>query len=111
MSLLALSVQLYGEPRIAHHIPAGAFYPIPNVDSALLLVELFDQPSLPKAQIGAFFRLAKAGFAQKRKTLANSLASLPEWDKGQIATKLGAAGIDPMRRPQTLTIEEWSRLL
>jgi 16S rRNA (adenine1518-N6/adenine1519-N6)-dimethyltransferase len=106
-----LSVQLYGEPRIAHHIPAGAFYPAPNVDSALLLVELGAQPKLPAEKIDAFFRLAKAGFAQKRKTLANSLASLQGWNKEEVAARLNAAGIDPMRRPQTLTIEEWGRLL
>jgi 16S rRNA (adenine1518-N6/adenine1519-N6)-dimethyltransferase len=111
MSLLALSVQLYGEPRIAHHIPAGAFYPAPNVDSALLLVELGAQPKLPAEKIDAFFRLAKAGFAQKRKTLANSLASLQDFSKEEVAARLSAAGIDPMRRPQTLTIEEWGRLL
>lgn len=111
MSLLALSVQLYGEPRIAQHIPAGAFYPIPNVDSAVLLVELSAQPRLPAEKIDAFFRLAKSGFAQKRKTLANSLASLPDWTKEEIAARLKTADIDPMRRPQTLTIEEWGRLL
>lgn len=111
MSLLALSVQLYGEPRIAQNIPAGAFYPIPNVDSALLLVDLSGEPKLPSEKIDAFFRLAKAGFAQKRKTLANSLASLPDWSKEEIAARLQAAAIDPMRRPQTLSIEEWGRLL
>jgi 16S rRNA (adenine1518-N6/adenine1519-N6)-dimethyltransferase len=111
LSLLALSVQLYGKPRIAHHIPAGAFYPAPKVDSALLIVELYDEPSLPAERIDAFFRLAKAGFAQKRKTLANSLASLPDWNKEQVAARLQAAGIDPMRRPQTLSLEEWGRLV
>lgn len=109
MSLLALSVQLYGQPRIAHHIPAGAFYPAPKVDSALLLVELFEQPRLPQDKVEAFFRLAKAAFAQKRKTLANSLAAV--WGKEGAAARLQAAGIDPMRRPQTLSLEEWGRLV
>lgn len=109
LSLLALSVQLYGKPRLAHHIPAGAFYPAPNVDSALLLVELYQQPVLPWEQIDPFFRIAKAAFAQKRKTLANSLASV--WGKAEAASRLAAAGLDPMRRPQTLTLEEWGRLV
>ncbi len=109
LSLLALSVQLYGKPRLAHHIPAGAFYPAPNVDSALLLVELYEQPILPWEQIDPFFRIAKAAFAQKRKTLANSLASV--WGKAEAASRLAAAGLDPMRRPQTLTLEEWGRLV
>ena len=83
LSLLALSVQLYGEPSIAHHIPAGAFYPVPEVDSALLLVELFDQPRFPKDKVENFFKVAKAAFAQKRKTLANSLVmpGIEEWGR------------------------------
>lgn len=111
MSLLALSVQLYGAPRIAHHIPAGAFYPAPNVDSAVLLVDLYQEPRLPVVKVDAFFRLTKAAFAQKRKTLANSLAALPEWTKEQVAARLQAADIDPRRRPQTLSLEEWGRLI
>ena len=111
MSLLALSVQLYGSPRIAHLIPAGAFYPAPKVDSALLVVDLYPEPKLPDSKIDAFFRLSKAAFAQKRKTLANSLASLPDWTKEQASAQLEIAGIDPKRRPQTLSLEEWGRLL
>lgn len=111
MSLLALSVQVYGRPRIAHHIPAGAFYPVPKVDSALLVVDLYEKPALPGEKLPAFFRLAKAAFAQKRKTLANSLASLPEWSKDEANARLEKAGIDPFRRPQTLSLAEWERLL
>jgi 16S rRNA (adenine1518-N6/adenine1519-N6)-dimethyltransferase len=111
MSLLALSVQLYGTPRIAHHIPAGAFYPVPKVDSALLIVELFEQPKFSDEQIKDFFALSKAAFRQKRKTLANSLAALPEWDKELAQSRLEAADIDAQRRPQTLNLEEWQRLV
>ena len=111
MSLLSLSVQLYGKPHIAHHIPAGAFYPAPKVDSALLIVDLFDAPRLPESKIEAFFKISKTAFSQKRKTLANSLAALPSLNKAEAAAKLEAAGIDPRRRPQTLTLEEWEKLL
>ncbi len=111
MSLLSLSVQLYGKPRIAHQIPAGAFYPAPKVDSALLLVDLFTEPALPADQVDQFFSLVKAAFGQKRKTLANSLASMPNVTKEQAIARLEAAGIDPRRRPQTLSLEEWGRLL
>ncbi|MEX2144605.1 MAG: 16S rRNA (adenine(1518)-N(6)/adenine(1519)-N(6))-dimethyltransferase RsmA [Anaerolineales bacterium] len=111
MSLLSLSVQLYGEPSIAHYIPAGAFYPAPKVDSALLIVDLYAIPRLPEGKIDAFFAMAKAAFSQKRKTLANSLAALPGLKKAQAETRLEAAGIDPRRRPQTLSIEEWGKLL
>jgi 16S rRNA (adenine1518-N6/adenine1519-N6)-dimethyltransferase len=111
MSLLSLSVQLYGRPHVAHYIPAGAFYPAPKVDSALLIVDLFEAPSLPESKIPAFFALAKTAFSQKRKTLANSLAALPGSNKAQAVARLESAGIDPRRRPQTLSLEEWGRLL
>jgi 16S rRNA (adenine1518-N6/adenine1519-N6)-dimethyltransferase len=79
------------------------------VDSALLLIELYQQPLLPWERIDPFFKVAKAAFAQKRKTLANSLGAM--WGKTEAASRLQAAGIDPMRRPQTLTLEEWGRLI
>lgn len=111
MSLLSLSVQVYGLPRIAHYIPAGAFYPAPNVDSAVLIIDLYEKAKFPAERLKAFFRLAKAGFAQKRKTLANSLASLPEWTKERTVARLEAAGIDARRRPQTLSLEEWGKVV
>ncbi len=111
LSLLALSIQLYGRPRVAHQIPAGAFYPAPKVDSALLLIDLYDAPELAAGHIEAFFELAKAAFNQKRKTLANSLAALPGWDKDLARQRLHSAGIEPRRRPQTLTLQEWALLV
>lgn len=111
LSLLALSIQLYGQPRIAHQIPAGAFYPAPKVDSALLLIDLYDTPELAAEHIEAFFELAKAAFNQKRKTLANSLATLPSWDKDLARQRLQAADIEPRRRPQTLSLQEWAQLV
>ena len=74
MSLLALSVQVFGQPTIAGNIPAGAFYPPPNVDSAVIRITLYDEPRIPSALLDNFFKLAKAGFSQKRKTLRNALS-------------------------------------
>ncbi len=110
LSLLALSVQVYGKPEIAVRIPAGAFYPSPEVDSAVLRVDLFDRPRIPAAQMSAFFRLTKAGFSQKRKTLRNALSAGLAWKPGQAADLLNAAGIDPQRRAETLSLDEWARL-
>jgi len=110
LSLLALSVQVYGSPKIAARIPAGAFYPVPKVDSAVLVVDLYDQPMIPYAQLSYFFRLAKAAFTQKRKMLHNSLAGAPELNKEKSGLLLSQAAIDPKRRAQMLTIEEWKRL-
>jgi 16S rRNA (adenine1518-N6/adenine1519-N6)-dimethyltransferase len=111
LSLLALSVQVYGQPQVVIRIPAGAFYPPPEVDSAVLRVDLYDQPRVPAAQIGAFFRLTKAGFSQKRKTLRNALSAGLAWEPARAADLLTSAGIDPQRRAETLSLEEWARLV
>jgi 16S rRNA (adenine1518-N6/adenine1519-N6)-dimethyltransferase len=111
MSLLALSVQVYGQPRLAASIPAGAFYPAPQVDSAVVRIDLFPEPRLPAPQLESFFRLAKAGFSQKRKNLRNSLAGGMHWSSSQAEVILAKAGIDPRRRAETLSIEEWRVLV
>ncbi|RME07376.1 MAG: ribosomal RNA small subunit methyltransferase A [Anaerolineae bacterium] len=110
LSLLALSVQVFGHPEIVAHIPAGAFYPRPKVDSAVLRVRLYPQPVIPADELDAFFRLTRAGFGQKRKTLLNALAAGLGQPKTVLAPLLTAAGIDPQRRAQTLTLEEWRAL-
>ena len=110
MSLLALSVQVYGEPKIAAKIPAGAFYPPPKVDSAVLRVDLRPTPLISAPLLPTFFRLAKAGFSQKRKTLRNAIAAGMHWEKSQAEAVLSAAKIDPQRRAQTLSIDEWDAL-
>jgi len=110
LSLLALSVQLYGTPRIAARIPAGAFYPAPKVDSSVLRIDLFPEPFIPEEEIGKFFRLAKAGFSQKRKTLRNSLSAGLAWKPERAVNLLLDNGIDPQRRAETLSLEEWRRL-
>lgn len=111
LSLLALSVQVYGKADMPMIIPAAAFYPEPNVDSAVVRIELYDEPLIPQEQMDDFFALAKAGFGQKRKTLRNSLSSNLHISGAEAESKLLRAGIDPMRRAETLTIEEWKRLL
>lgn len=110
MSLLSLSVQLYGQPHIALEIPAGAFYPVPRVDSVLLVVDLFAQARIPAEDRNAFFALAKSAFGQKRKMLRNSLAGAPGVGKEAAGKLLEQAGIDGKRRPQTLSLTEWARL-
>lgn len=110
MSVLAVSVQFYGQPRILGRIPAAAFYPRPDVDSAIARIDLFDQPPLAGAEADRFFEVVKAGFSQKRKQLRNALGSGLKV-KSEVAEKmLMEAKIDPSRRAETLTIEEWVRL-
>lgn len=111
MSLLAVSVQLYGQPRIAARIPAGAFYPAPEVDSAVLRIEVSETPSvLGEAGVAevAFFRVVRAGFSQKRKTLRNSLSAGLGLDPAETGRFLERAGVDPRARAETLSLEEWA---
>lgn len=111
LSLLGLSVQVYGQPEITDTIPAGAFYPAPKVDSAVVRIEILPEPIIPRPQLDLFFRLIRAGFSQKRKTLLNSLSAGMAWEKSKARTLLESAGIDPQRRAQTLSLEEWGALV
>ena len=109
-SLLALSVQVFGVPRIQARIAAGCFYPAPDVDSAVLSITLYPQPLITTEELDAFFMLARAGFSQKRKTLRNTLTAGLGLPAVQAESLLTAAGIDPRRRAETLSIAEWGRL-
>jgi 16S rRNA (adenine1518-N6/adenine1519-N6)-dimethyltransferase len=111
MSLLALSVQVYGSPSICGHLPAGAFFPPPTVDSAVVRIDLFPEPIVPIDRINIFFRFIKAGFSQKRKTLRNALSAGLHIAPDKIAVLLTSSGIDPMRRAETLSIPEWEHLI
>lgn len=110
LSLLALSVQVYGKPRIEARIAAGAFHPVPNVDSAVLRIDIYDEPLIAKEMLPLFFKLIKAGFSQKRKTLRNSLSAGLQMKPTEAEALLTQAGIDPMRRAETLSIDEWKGL-
>jgi len=111
MSLLALSVQVYGKPELKARIPAGCFYPPPEVDSAVLSIELYQEPLVPSGSLDLFFKLAHAGFAQKRKTLRNTLATGMNESPAWAEKLLTAAGIDPQRRAETLSMQEWKQLV
>lgn len=109
-SLLALSIQVYGNPRVVLQIPAGAFYPVPKVDSAVIRVDLFSSPRVQSRYLDTFFTLIKAGFSQKRKTLRNALARGLNVSPPQVETMLKVVEIDPQRRAETLSLEEWQKL-
>lgn len=110
MSLLALSVQVYGQPHIATNIPSGAFYPTPKVDSSVLVVDIYADPVVQPDLLDTFFSLIKAGFSQKRKKLRNSLAAGMRLSTTETEKLLRAANIDPQRRAETLDLEEWGKL-
>ncbi|HZD10922.1 MAG TPA: 16S rRNA (adenine(1518)-N(6)/adenine(1519)-N(6))-dimethyltransferase RsmA [Candidatus Binatia bacterium] len=109
MTHLAVSVQLYGKVRIVREISAGAFWPRPDVDSAILRFERQPQALLSPADEKAFFRLVRAGFSQKRKQLQKNLRALG-FERRETVALLKSTGIDPKRRAETLSIEEWLRV-
>jgi 16S rRNA (adenine1518-N6/adenine1519-N6)-dimethyltransferase len=110
MNLLAVSVQFYSEPRLVARLPAGAFYPRPQVDSEVVRLEVRDQPAVAVADVNHFFQVVKAGFSQKRKQLRNALSGGLRLDQAQVDALLVAAGVAPQRRAETLTLVEWGAL-
>lgn len=110
MSLLAVSVQFYARPHIVARIPAGAFYPAPEVDSAVVRLEVLPQPAVAVADDDHFFRVVKAGFSQKRKQLRNALSGGLRLEPAVVDERLTQIGLDPKRRAETLTLEEWGKL-
>ena len=109
MSLLAVSVQLYGEPKLVRLVDASAFYPPPQVDSAIVRIDVFPKPAVD-VDPDTFFTLVAAGFAQRRKQLHNALAQRFWMQPGRAPEILREAGIDPTRRAETLSVEEWANL-
>ncbi len=120
MSLLAVGVQYYGSVRLVGAVKAGAFWPRPEVDSAVVWVDVEERhPGDDRPQTtghetptseAAFFRVVRAGFSEKRKQLKNNLRQLGLSDEA-IAAALEAAGIDGRRRAETLAVGEWEALV
>ena len=107
LSLLTVSVQFYGTATHMGNIAAGAFWPRPGVASAIVRVDISAEPRPVTEK--AFFRVVRTGFSQKRKQLKNNLAALG-MGKEKTLEALISAEIDPTRRPQTLSVEEWVTL-
>jgi 16S rRNA (adenine1518-N6/adenine1519-N6)-dimethyltransferase len=109
---LTIAVQYYTEPQIVCRVPESAFMPAPNVESTVIKLKVRDQPSVEVQEEDFFFRLVKASFAQRRKTLLNNLQNnlqhkLP---KEAILAACERAGIEPQRRGETLSLEEFAKL-
>ncbi len=110
MSILAVSVQFFGQPKIAMRINPSVFWPRPEVDSAVVIIDTYATPPVDVSDAKRFFRVVKAGFGQKRKQLKNALGSGLALNSEQTAALCESAGIDPRRRAETLTLEEWAAL-
>ncbi|HOX10473.1 MAG TPA: 16S rRNA (adenine(1518)-N(6)/adenine(1519)-N(6))-dimethyltransferase RsmA [Candidatus Moranbacteria bacterium] len=112
MSILAVSVQYYAQPEYLFTVPKTAFDPMPKVDSAVIrIVTSNQQPVISKKNNRDFFRVVRAGFSAKRKTLVNNLANGLQLDKKTVEEKLIAFGFSKNTRAQELGVEDWQKLI
>jgi 16S rRNA (adenine1518-N6/adenine1519-N6)-dimethyltransferase len=109
-SVLSIAVQFYGKPGIVAKVPAASFFPEPNVDSAVVKIDVYQEPPVEVDNVDGFFKLVRAGFTAARKQVANSLSQGLGLPKPAINQLLAKAGIDPQRRAETFTLEEWADL-
>lgn len=110
MGLLSIAVQLYGSPRVVCSVPPRAFRPAPKVTSAVVRIDVYPQPVLALDSIEGFFELARAGFSAPRKQIRNSLRHGLETSAASVEAMLATAAIDPTRRAETLSLDEWGTL-
>lgn len=123
MSLLAVSVQIYGKPSIVSYVKKNCFWPQPKVDSAILRIAPLINADKKLIDADIFFKIAKAGFKQPRKQLLNNFANMLDMLDVERLTRLTSAekrqaierwlkknGIEPSQRAETLSVEDWIKL-
>ncbi|MGI8317338.1 16S rRNA (adenine(1518)-N(6)/adenine(1519)-N(6))-dimethyltransferase RsmA [Halobacillus mangrovi] len=109
---LSIAVQYYTEANVSMNVPKTVFMPQPNVDSSVLHLEMRSSPPVEVKDEEFFFDLVKASFGQRRKTLMNNLARhfKGKMDKEELREKLDSVDIDPKRRGESLTMQEFAKL-
>lgn len=110
LSLLSVTAQFYWQVSLGALVPSELFTPPPKVDSQVLIMKFQTEPLFPDVDPKAFFRLVKAGFGQRRKTLLNSLSGGLHLNKASVLQLCVTARINPQRRAQTLNLNEWNDL-
>lgn len=110
MSVLSISVQVYGQPEIVKIVSKNSFFPPPAVDSAILKISTFGKSAIGDCLEKDFFRMVKIGFAGKRKTLINNLSSGLHIDKIKASDIIKEMGLSLNVRSQELSIDDWINL-
>lgn len=110
MSLLSVTAQFYWDVSLGTVVPAGLFTPPPKVDSQILILRQRPEPLFPDVDAKRLFRLVRAGFSQRRKTLLNSLAAGLHLSRDETGALLAAGGLAPNMRPQELSLAQWHKL-
>lgn len=106
MSILAVSIQYFGKPKLVTTVNKGSFWPVPGVDSAIISVTDIQ----PKPDNKNFFTLVKSGFHHKRKFLSNNLSEGLSLEKEQVISVFGQVGLDEKVRAEELSVEQWIQL-
>lgn len=108
---ITVTTQYYSKPEIIKHVPSSAFIPAPKVDSAVVSMEILDTPSVTPKDEKLFFRLIKAAFSQRRKTLVNALSSSGAFgSKEEVQKAVESVGLSPTIRGEALSIENFCEL-
>jgi 16S rRNA (adenine1518-N6/adenine1519-N6)-dimethyltransferase len=107
---LTVGVQAVARAERLFIVPAGAFHPVPRVDSAVLRLSPLEAPLVQDAEVASFRRMVTGLFSYRRKQLARGLRELTDWTAAAVGDVLGRAGLDPMARPESLAPAEFVRL-
>ena len=108
--MLAVSAQFYAKAKVVTRFNRAVFWPRPDVDSAVVRLDLYDPLPYDVPDEETFFRVARAGFSMKRKQLKNTLSAGLQLSAADATRLLDMAGVDPRRRAETLTLDEWAAL-
>ncbi len=107
---LSIAVQYYCEVEQVASVPRNVFIPKPNVDSSIIRLVIREKPAAYVIDEGFFFKVVRGGFSQRRKTLLNALSSALNMQKEKLEELLKLCNIDPIRRAETLSIQEFATL-
>ncbi|WP_346669129.1 16S rRNA (adenine(1518)-N(6)/adenine(1519)-N(6))-dimethyltransferase RsmA [uncultured Subdoligranulum sp.] len=110
---ISYAVAYYAQPKMLFTVQPGSFYPAPSVTSAVIRLDVRQEPpvELPEGQESAYFALIRAAFSQRRKTAANAIANGLKLPKAQVLAALQKAGMDKRARPEQLTLQDYAALL
>ena len=109
--LLGVATQFFGTPRVVSIVRPGSFHPPPKVTSAVVRIDVHPSPPVEVPSEHAFFALVRGGFAAPRKQLRGGLSHALRRPPAEVERALAACGIDPTRRAETLSLEEWAALV
>ena len=111
LSVISLEVLIYWKPEIIKIVPRESFFPSPKVESAVLKIDVFSKPKIEKEDIMLFWEIVHHCFTEKRKKIINSFSKYRDMWPKNAEFILEESGIDPNRRPQTISIEEWKNII